>query len=540
MKRQEPQEEYGVIYARYSSHKQNDESIEQQVAECTAYAEANNIRIIKVYDDHAVSGRSDSRLAFQRMLRDAARREFSVVIAYKSNRIGRNMLQALQNEDKLAKYGARVLYAKETFGDNAAGRFALRTMMNVNQFYSENLSEDVLRGMMDLASKGKVLGMLPLGYRKGADGCYEIDPNTAPLVQSIFQKYAHGERAVDILQWLNSTGQRTASNSEWNRNSLRSILKNQKYIGVYSFNGYEKRDGIPRIIDNDLWEQVQKQMQSNKKAPQRGRAQEEYVLSGKCTCGHCGSPIIGICGTSKTGAVHRYYQCNKNQRSCGKKNVRKDWLEELIADETRRYLLSPERIDYIAKICAEISKEDIEKQFGSVLPQLQRRLADNERATQNMIAAIEQGIITPTTKDRLLELEKQHDYLTSQIKSFTSIKKDTSAERIKYVLHKFSDDTAGSDRAADVIRCMVARVTLYDDRAVVYYNILDKNTPLWSEVPFNSPFDPNDPEKGGYKKVRLPLKQGHQLKYIRTISLKKWFGFFDHLNFLCNNKVYYE
>lgn len=87
-------EEYGVIYARYSSHKQNDESIEQQVSECTAYAEENHIRIVKVYDDHAVSGRSDSRLAFQRMLRDAARREFSVVIAYKSNRIGRNMLQA--------------------------------------------------------------------------------------------------------------------------------------------------------------------------------------------------------------------------------------------------------------------------------------------------------------------------------------------------------------------------------------------------------------------------------------------------------------
>ena len=81
------------------------------------------------------------------------------------------------------------------------------------------------------------------------------------------------------------------------------------------------------------------------------------------------------------------------------------------------------------------------------------------------------------------------------------------------MLHKFCDDTAGSERAADVIRCMVARVTLYDDRAVVYYNILDKNTPLWSEVSFNSPFDPGDPEKGGYKKVRLPLKQGHH-RYI--------------------------
>ena len=143
----------GVIYARYSSHNQKEESIEQQVEECMAFAALNHIKIIQVYSDKALSGKTDKRPQFQKMMRDAEKRQFAVVIAYKSNRIARNMLQALNYEDRLSKYGIETLYAKEEFGNTAAGRFALRNMMNVNQFYSENMAEDVMRGMMDNAKK---------------------------------------------------------------------------------------------------------------------------------------------------------------------------------------------------------------------------------------------------------------------------------------------------------------------------------------------------------------------------------------------------
>lgn len=142
-----------VIYARFSSHNQREESIEQQVAECKAFAAAKNLTIVDIYSDSAVSGRSDRRPQFQRMRRDASKNIFEYIIAYKSSRIARNMLNALNFEVEMTKHGVTVLYAKEEFGDNAAGRFALRTMMSVNQFYSENLAEDIKRSQADNAQQ---------------------------------------------------------------------------------------------------------------------------------------------------------------------------------------------------------------------------------------------------------------------------------------------------------------------------------------------------------------------------------------------------
>ena len=99
----------GVIYARYSSHNQRDVSIEQQIDKCAAYAVANGIKIIQVYSDRAITGKTDNRPNFQKMMRDAKKGTFDYVIAWKSNRMGRNMLQAMVNASKLAEEGVKCL-----------------------------------------------------------------------------------------------------------------------------------------------------------------------------------------------------------------------------------------------------------------------------------------------------------------------------------------------------------------------------------------------------------------------------------------------
>ena len=198
-----------VIYARYSSHNQKEESIEQQVLECTEFAKTNGLNVVEIYADSAVSGKTDRRTSFQRLLRDAEKGKFQVVIAYKSNRIARNMLNALQYENRLDGYGIRTLYAKEEFGDTAAGRFALRTMMNVNQFYSENMAEDIMRGLMDNAAEGKTNGQLTFGHVRGKDGRYEIQEQEAQVVKEIYDRVLGGETFVDIANDLNSRGLRT-------------------------------------------------------------------------------------------------------------------------------------------------------------------------------------------------------------------------------------------------------------------------------------------------------------------------------------------
>lgn len=170
-----------VIYARYSSHNQREVSIEQQVRECMKHAAELGLHVVGTYEDRAISGKTDKRPNFQRMMRDAEKGKFQAVVAWKSNRIGRNMLQAMVNEAKLEDCGVKVFYAEEDFDDTAAGRFALRNMMNVNQFYSENMAEDITRGLYDNASKCMANGRQPLGYKRGEDGRVVLDEANAAV-----------------------------------------------------------------------------------------------------------------------------------------------------------------------------------------------------------------------------------------------------------------------------------------------------------------------------------------------------------------------
>ena len=209
-----------VIYARYSSHNQRDVSIEQQIDACQKYAKAGGFTVKECYSDRAVSGKTDKRPQFQRMMRDAQDGKFDYVIAWKSNRMGRNMLQAMVNESKLLEQGVRCLFVEEDFDDTAAGRFALRNMMNVNQFYSENMAEDIRRGLMDNAAKCKVNGRLPIGYRRGKDGEYVVQEDEAETVREIFQRLIDGWTIVDIMTDLNRRGVRTGSGGQWKKQSF--------------------------------------------------------------------------------------------------------------------------------------------------------------------------------------------------------------------------------------------------------------------------------------------------------------------------------
>ena len=270
-----------VIYARYSSHAQNDASIEQQVTECREYAAAHDLKIIEVYADRAVSGRSDRRPEFQKMIRHAEAGKFQAVITYKSNRIARNMLDALRYEERLEKAGVKVIYCKEQFGDNAAGRLALRMMMSLNEFYSENMAEDIRRGMIDAARQGKVSGAIPLGYKKGEDGKYAIDEPMAEIVREIFHRVSENESLASIADDLNARGIRTAFRKPWGKSSFVKLLSNERYTGVYIFAEVRIEGGMPVIVDKALFDAVQEKIRRRKEVAGRRRDSTEYLLTGK-------------------------------------------------------------------------------------------------------------------------------------------------------------------------------------------------------------------------------------------------------------------
>ena len=464
-----------VIYARYSSHNQREESIEQQVEECMLFAKANGVKVIDVYSDKAISGRTDRRNNFQRMMRDAEKGKFQVVIAYKSNRIARNMLNALQYEAKLDTYGVKTLYAKEEFGDTAAGRFALRTMMNVNQFYSENMSEDIRRGMRDNAENCKVNGVLPLGYVRGKDGQYEICESEAEIVRDIFDKVLNGVPLTEIANELNARGIKTKRGNLWNKGSFHRLLVNENYIGVYKHSGVVVKDGIPAIIDKEVFDSMQIYLTTKKNPKGRHRENCDYLLTGKLHCGYCGAYMAGTSGTSKSGELHYYYSCQtrRTEHTCNKENVKRDYIERKIAELTKEIVLADDVIEWIAENAVSFQ---LQARRTSDIALLENELADSKKAQKNVMAAIEQGIITTTTKDRLLELEATISDLERRISVQKAMSEPIEKDRIVFSLEKFRDgDIDSKEYQKQLIDTFVKSVYLWDDKIRIDYYYAGKN-----------------------------------------------------------------
>ena len=450
----------GAIYARFSSHAQKDESIEQQVEECSAYAESAEIEIVEIYADKAITGRTDKRPAFQRMMRDAERKKFDCVIAYKSNRIARNMLHALQYEDKLSQLGIETFYAKEEYGNTPSGRFALRMMMSMNQFYSENLSEDIKRGMRDNAQKGKINGSIAFGYRKGQDGRYEIDEQKAAIVREIYHRVLNGDSFAEIAADLNERNIKTRYKGAWNRGSFHRLLRNTLYYGTYHHSGFVIENAVPPIITKDQFEEMQEFLAEKHTRGKKGKM--DYWLTGKLFCGHCSSPMVGSSATSHTGDKHYYYVCKGRQKkNCTKENVRKDYIESEVVRITKEEFLTDEVIEWVAK-----SFHDLYDDLNADRPLLEAQLKDAEKALQNLVKALREGY-SKTLSDEVRRLEGEVDALKKQIAALPG--EITEDEVMFFLIDWRNGNLTDEIYQKGIISTFVEKVILWDDSIEIDY-----------------------------------------------------------------------
>ena len=514
-------EEPGVLYGRYSSHNQKDISVEQQFEKGYELAAEYGIRIIDTYADRAVSGRTDKRRDFQRMMTDAAKGKFRYVIAWKSNRMGRNMLEALINEARLQDLGVRVLYVEEDFDDTAAGRFAARSMMNVNQFYSENMAEDIKRGLYDNAANCMVAnGHLPYGYKADETLHYAIDEPKAAVIREIFTRVSCGEAFVDIMASLNARGIKTSYGRPWGRSSFQKILSNERYRGIYIYGDVRKEGGIPRIISDELYFKVQEVITTKKNPQGRHRVNGDYLLTGKLFCGHCKSPMTGISGTSRSGSLHYYYVCQKRrtEKTCEKKNLRRDDIELQVAKAIKRRTLDDDTINWIADSVVEYSQH---QESASGIGLLEDQLKDTQRSIKNLMAAIEQGIITPTTKARLMELEKEQSDIDRKITMAKADVIPVNRDQLVGWLKKLqAGDVHDKKYQAELFDTFLIAVYVYDNpdgqdyMKVVFNYAGSKNT---VEIPLDPSVIDNveNIETGA---VRLSSAQVHQKRKTRRKS----------------------
>lgn len=465
-----------VIYARYSSDRQTEQSIEGQLKECYEYARRNGYTVVGEYIDRAISGTTDHRPEFLRMIADGDKKLFQAVLVYQLDRFARNRYDSATYKAKLKKNGIRVLSARENISDDASGVLMEAVLEGMAEYYSVELSQKIRRGMDINAEKClSTGGNLALGFRVDCEKHIQIDPDTAPVVQKIFDMYASGQSMADIIRYLNANHIKTSYGNEFNKNSLNRILRNKRYIGVYTYRGTETPDGLPRIISDDLFYEVQDMMDKKKKAPARAKAFENYILSTKLFCGYCQAAMTGISGTSKTGTKYHYYQCvtNRRDKSCHKKTVSKAYIEDLVIKETRK-LLTKENIDRIAKEVVRLCEQ--EKDTDN-LKQLKRLLKENERATENLFKALESGQIVDVIAERISQKKRERNELEQQILVETSSHPTPTVNEVRFFLNQFrKGDVNDLKYRRALVDTFVNRIYLYDDKMTVLYNTQDSHS----------------------------------------------------------------
>ena len=455
-----------VIYARYSSDNQREESIEGQLRECMAYCKKNDITVLRTYIDRAMSAKTDHRPDFQRMIKDSAKGLFDVIIVWKLDRFARNRYDSAHYKAQLRKYGVKVLSATENISDGPEGIILESMLEGMAEYYSAELAEKMRRGMRESALKGQAISRCrALGLKTDEHKRFVIDEKTAPTVRFIFEHYAAGESAMSIVEQLNAKGLRTSQGNPFNKSSIPRIIQNEAYRGVYISKSYDVRieGAIPAIIDKDLFETVQRRLSLAADAPARGKAKVDYLLSGKLFCGHCGAAMHGESGTSKTGAIHNYYTCysRKRRKGCDKKPLKKDFIERVVAQDAMA-LLTDDVIEELADMAMSQADRDLKE--NTRIPELSARLTEIEQGINNITKAVEKGIASDALLNRLTELEKEKKDLTSQLREEEKYIYRIDRDQVVFWLTKFQGgDIEDEDCRRRIIDLLVNSVTVWDE-----------------------------------------------------------------------------
>ncbi len=485
-----------ALYLRYSSDRQTEQSIEGQQRVCTAYCERNDMQIVEVYIDRALSAskHTEKREQFQRMIRDSEKHIFEAVVVYKLDRFSRDRYDSAIYKNKLKRNGVRVISATENISDTPEGIILESVLEGMAEFYSKELAQKVSRGMNETALKGNSCGgAISLGY-KIENKKYVIDPVTAPIVAEAFERYANGETVKEICESFRERGLRTAKGAEFNKNSFHTMFRNERYIGVYKYKDIRIENGVPAIVNREVFDTVQKRLKINAQAPSRGKAKVEYLLAQMLFCGHCGALMTGESGTGKSGEVYHYYTCSNRKRfhTCNKKNLRKDWIERAVVEDAIT-LLTPERIDEIAEMA--VSQSEAEAAENKVIPALQAELDEKEKSISNLLKLVERGSDSESLLARLDELERQKKSLERQL---SEAKEDVLVLEKKVVVWWLTQFAKGEINDPDfrrrVIDMLVNSVTVWDEpdgwyKITTVYNLTSNNTKTFrvSDLTGNAP-----------------------------------------------------
>ena len=464
-----------VIYARYSSHSQTEQSIEGQLHDAYAYAEKCGYRVIGEYIDRALTGKTDDRPDFQRMIRDAEKRQFQIVIVWKLDRFARNRYDSAMYKRILKKYGVRVVSVMENITDTPEGIILEGMLEALAEYYSANLSENIRRGQQESIKKGWFPGGAPpMGYRIAGHRLVP-DERFAPIILEVYTRYGSGETLADISADLNARGYRTRRGREFTTGTFDRIIPNPAYIGQYQYGGVTVPDLCPAIIPEDVYQNALARRERNRRAPAARRSKIDYLLSGKIFCGSCGLPMIGDYGTSRHGYRCYYYSCTgrkHKKNNCRKKSEKQDFIEWYTCEQTVDYILRPDRLSLIAAQVVDLYNADID---DSKLKELERTI---QRLNDELNALVDKLIYAPKEAaprigEKMKQLESQRiDAETDLSKLRMQQKIPLTEKEVTAWLSTFSrGDLMDPAFRRQIIDTFINSVYLYDDKIIIFYNI---------------------------------------------------------------------
>ena len=403
-----------VIYARYSSSRQREESIERQIEICNDYAVAHNMLVIGSYVDRKKTGKTDTRPDFQRMIYESSKHLFDVVLVWRYDRFARNLDDHGAYERLLHQNSVDLISATEEIPEGSHSAIIKAVILGGNESYSVELAAKVSDGMHRAAMQGQTSGgPRVFGYRV-VDKHYVLDEGEAQIIRQIFTWYDQGKSMTEIVNQLNAQGAVNAAGKPFIISVMRRILTNQMYIGIRLYKGEDIGIRVPAIIDKELFDRVQIQVGKNKCAPARNKPlNDQYLLTTKLFCAQCGSTMSGISGISKNGSKYQYYSCTNrsNKKGCTKHYIGKEVLETAVVDAVKKVLLAnniPELAKAVVKCCNDAQDN------GNLL-KLESELREVNKGINNLLDLIEAGRNSQAMADRLEQREQQKKLLEQNI-----------------------------------------------------------------------------------------------------------------------------
>ena len=489
-----------ALYARVSSDRQDvDLSVSAQLRALRDYAKANGYVVARQYVDEAESGRVADRPQFREMIEEGSKPNapFEVILVWKFSRFTRKREHAVAFKSMLRRKGIRVVSITEHADDSPTGKLMEAIIESVDEFYSENLAQEVVRGMREAASRGFFLSSnAPFGYRKikVSDGAkdrptLEVDPATGSVVREIFERSLRGNGLKEICKELNDRGV-TNRGKRWNKGGIHYLLTNEAYTGTAVWGrtsrGEKAADPVrvegawPALVSRELFDEVQQAMKDRAPRVQRpGRVGSKFLLSGLLKCGVCGRSYSGQ--GAKSGQF-AYYICGTLYRegagTCSARYLNAPRLETFVVEKIRERILNEETIvALVATVAEEI--DALAGELAGRLEVIEAELSDVRKRLERLYEAVETSeltleVLSPrilSLRHREEQLEAARDEAERQLER-RRIALPNTEETVEYVadFREFLKDGTFPERKA-LIRNFVEGIEVLGDEATLTYTV---------------------------------------------------------------------